>query len=163
MLMAGKIRVDDRCRAGCDQDRLGGDDLVVGDQTNGLRPIDDGARLEERHAGLFQIGLIDVVETINLSIFVSDHRCPVEARLANRPAKAACIFKDFGEMRGVDQQLFGHAASNDAGATIAVFFGKRDAGAVERSDARCAHAAGPPAYHEEIVVKGGVGHGSDFF
>src|SRR5581483_10228034 len=54
---------------------------------------------------------------------------------------------------GVDEELLGHAAADDAGAAEAVFLRDRHLGAMPRGDAGGAHASRAAADDEEVVVE----------
>ena len=58
-------------------------------------------------------------------------------------------------MRGIDKQLFRHAAPDDAGAAIAVFLGHGHAGAMAGGDARGPYAARTGTDYKQVKV---VGH-----
>ena len=96
------------------------------------------------------------LEPRNLLVLGRDQCRPVEVRLADRPAEAARILEVVGEAAGVDEQLLGHAAADDAGAADAILLRDGDLGAVAGRDARRAHAARAGADHEQIVVE--LGH-----
>ena len=74
-----------------------------------------------------------------------------------RPAEALGGLEGGGELAGVDHELLGHAAANDAGAADAVFLGDGDAGSGQRRHPRGPHSAGAGADDEEVVVV--LGHG----
>ena len=60
-----------------------------------------------------------------------------------------------GKMCAVNQKLFGHSATNDTGAAIAVFFRDRHLGAVGRGNARGPDPAGAGADYKQVKI---VGH-----
>ena len=72
------------------------------------------------------------------------------------PAEAARVLEVVGEAAGIDEELLGHAAADDAGAAEPVLLGDGDLGAVARRNARRAHAARAGADHEQVEV--GLGH-----
>ena len=72
------------------------------------------------------------------------------------PAKAGSVFELGAETRRIDQKLFRHAAADDAGAADAILFREHHARAMERGDARGAHATRATAYDEQIDVV--IGH-----
>src|SRR3546814_10194478 len=59
---------------------------------------------------------------------------PVEAAVGHVPAELAGVVNILREMGAIDEQLLGHAATDDAGAADAMFLRHRDARAVRGSD-----------------------------
>src|SRR5687767_7724528 len=55
-------------------------------------------------------------------------------------------------MGAVNEQLFGHAAADDAGAADPVLLGDRDLGVMRCRNPRRAHAARSRAYHEQVEI-----------
>src|SRR5579872_2265116 len=68
------------------------------------------------------------------------------------PTETGGIFEFGVKSRGVDQELLGHAATDDAGTTEPVFLGDHDARPMFGGDARGANAARSASDHEKIDV-----------
>jgi hypothetical protein len=68
--------------------------------------------------------------------------------------KPAGILELVGETAGIDQQLLGHAAADDAGAADAIRYslGQPDPDAETCRDPSRAHAAGAATDNEQIIV-----------
>ena len=108
--------------------------------------------------GRFEVADIGLVEPVDLLVLVGDERRPVEGDLLGRPAEADGILEILGILGRIDEELFRHAAADDAGAADTVFFGDRHLRAMLGGDARRPDAARARADDEEIVVE--VGHRS---
>src|SRR5690606_2848380 len=72
-------------------------------------------------------------------------------------AIAGRIPEMLGELRGVDEQLLGHASANDAGSAEAVLLGDRYPLAQGGGNPAGAHPTGAAAGNDEIIVE--FGHG----
>src|SRR3546814_6431676 len=79
--------------------------------------------LQSLHAGIGQQRLVDALQAVDLPVLVGDQGRPVEAGGRHRPAEAGGILEVLVEVGGVGQQLFRHAAADDAGAAVAVGLG----------------------------------------
>ncbi len=112
------------------------------------RPLHD-----ELSARRLKIADIDLVEPVDLKILVFDQRGPIKRHLVRCPAEADSIFEFLGKLGSVNEKLLGHTATDDAGATDAIFFCHRNLGAMFGSDTRGAHTAGTCSNHEKIVVE----------
>ena len=113
----------------------------------------NGATLQNFNTGGFKVFDINTVQSVNLGIFVF-HQCrPIEFGIGHRPTETGRIFKLFGEMAGIDKQLFRHAAANNACAADAIFFRHRHFRAMACAHARRAHAAAARADNKKIVIK----------
>ncbi|MCH9019225.1 MAG: DUF1549 domain-containing protein [Proteobacteria bacterium] len=108
--------------------------------------------VDDRDAAVLEHPPVDAVEPRDLVVLVGDQPRPVEAALADRPAEALGVLEVVREVRGVDQELLGHAADVDAGAAEVALLGDRDTRAIARRDARRAHPARAAADDEEVVV-----------
>ena len=139
--------------AGGDQDLGRGDTLLAVDQQQGVFVLEHGAVLHNRDAGLFDIGLVETFQPVNLAVLVGDQRGPVELALPEGPAIAGRVHDVFLELAGIDQELLGNAAADDAGAAQAVFLGQRHARTGQRRHAAGAHAARAAANDEKVVVE----------
>jgi hypothetical protein len=86
-------------------------------------------------AGALDIPLVDRLQPGDLAILVGDQR--LQSKLAShRPAIAGGVLEMLGKLRGIDIELFRHAAADDAGAAEAVFLGDADPLAERRRNAR---------------------------
>ena len=140
----------DRRRARGDQHRLGAHRLSL--QGHGVRIFQCAADLEQIDAGIAQEIDVDAVEAVDLGVLVGDERGPVEARRPGVPAEGPGILEVLAVMGAIDQELFGDAAANDAGAADPKFLAHADAGAVRGGDPGRAHPTRAGADDEEVVI-----------
>ena len=152
MFVAGQCAVLGRAAAGGDQDLVGGDGAVLRLKPDRVAVDQRGTRLQGFAAGALHILAVETFEPGDLAILVGDQGRPVEACLRHGPAIASRVLEMFGKLRGVDEQLLGNAAADDAGAAETVFLGDADLLAEGRRDAGRAHPAGTAADDEEVVV-----------
>ena len=111
-----------RAGAGGDQDFFGCDFLLRIDQQQCVFILEHGTILQDGHTGFFDIGRVQALQPVDFLVLVGDKCGPVEFRLSHGPAITRRIQEIFGKMAGIDQQLLGNAAANDAGAAHAPFF-----------------------------------------
>ena len=76
--------------------------------------------IEDLDTRLFEIAAVNPGQAFDLSVFALDQGRPIKPRFAHAPAKAFSMLKTVTELRGVDEQLFGHAAADHARASHAV-------------------------------------------
>ena len=105
-------------------------------------------------AGPVEVTAIGRFQPADLGVLGCSQLRPVETGFPDGPAEAGGIGELAGEARGVDQQLLGHAAADDAGAADPERLGDSDAGAVAGRNARGANPTGARADNEEIMVEG---------
>jgi hypothetical protein len=155
MLCAGEGG-DSRARTDRDEDALGSLFGPIA-QADAMRAGDDGALVDDLDAVVLQRLGIGAVDPVDLLQHVVAQRLPVErALIGHLPAETLGVLQVLGEMRAVDQQLLGHAATDHAGAADAIFLRHRHPGAVRRGNAAGARATRPCADDEEVVIV--VGH-----
>ena len=140
------------------EDLVGGDSAVLRLDAHGVGVDQHGARMERLAAGLFDAMLVEAFEPRDFVLLVGDQGAPVETCLGHSPAIAGCVGEMFGKLRGVNVELFRHAAADDAGAAVAELLGDGDALAEPRRHARGANAARAAADDKKIVVV--TGHGA---
>ena len=73
---------------------------------------------------------MQMVEPIHLSAHIGQQDAGVGANPLDMPAIAGCIGEQVFVGRAINQQLFGHAAADHAGATHAIALHNRHPGAV---------------------------------
>ena len=128
---------------GRDED-IRGADRFSGRECDGVAVDDSRSRLEATHLGPLECRDIGRFEPVDLAIFVGDQRRPVEFRLSDGPAETGRILEVVRKARGIDEEFFGHATANDAGAAEAVFFRDGDLDTIlRRGDARGAYTPEP--------------------
>lgn len=89
-----------------------------------LLPIDfDRVRINEcchspvdHHAGVDKQVLINAIQALDFFGLVVAQNRPVELALAHSPAETRGIFKFFGKVRAVDEELLRNTADVDTGA-----------------------------------------------
>lgn len=108
--------------------------------------------VEDVGLGVLQPLAIEAFEPGDFLVLRRDQLFPVEATFADAPAETFGILEIFRELRGINEQLLRHAAANDAGTAITVFFSYSHALAERGRHAAAAHAAGTTTDNEEIVV-----------
>jgi hypothetical protein len=132
-----------------------GDDAAAAGEAHFMGPENFRALLEHFDAGLEQIGLVNVGQARNFAFLGGDELFPVEfRRLGQAPAEGFRLRKILGEARGVDIELFRHAAANDAGSADTEFLGDHAFGAMSGGDSRGAHAARTGANDEQVSFIG---------
>src|SRR5579863_10309746 len=156
VLDAGNGIAVGRRAAGGDQIIFSTHALAVG-QLHDVGICNHGASLDDRDSDLLQRGDVRRFKPGDLLIFVGDQGWPIERRLRHGPAISGGVLEFGPKARRIGQELLGHAATNDAGATDAVLFRHHDACAVLRGDTRGPHAARTTANDEKINVV--IGHG----
>src|SRR5690606_7567989 len=104
---------------------------------------------------LFEAAPIEALEPRDLAILVGDQCRPVEFAFADTPAITRRILEVLGKLRGIDEQLLGHAATDHACAAEAIFLGDRHALAHRRGKAARANPAGAAANDKKVVVEFG--------
>src|SRR5262245_33070430 len=117
-----------------------------------MRIDDIGMALEKGDAGVAQKLAIDIVEPLNLLVFVCYQFCPIEAPRLSRPAVAREIVEVFAIMGSVNQQFLRNATDVDAGAAEITLFGYGDLGAERSRHPARPHAAGARTDGKQIVV-----------
>ena len=142
-----------RPAAGGDEDGFGCHLAGLGLDAHRVRPGERGAGHNELGARCLQVADIDGVEAVDLAVLGRDQGRPVEFAVADGPAVPFGRLKIRGKMAGIDKELLGHAAANDASAADAVFLGDGDPGAVPGGDPACAHPARTGADDEKVVVE----------
>ena len=95
--------------------------------------------MERVASGLFHALPVKAFQSRDLAILVGDEGPPVEFRLWQDPAVAGRVLEMFGKLRGVDIELLGYAAADDAGAAVAILLGDGDALSKTSRDARSAN------------------------
>ncbi len=153
--MAGQCWMRRRPATGGDQDLVGGDGAVLAQKMDHVRVDDHRPRMEGLAAGALDIFLVDRLQPADFAILVGDQCAPVETGFRHRPAIAGGVGEMLRKLRGVDIELFRHAAADDAGAAKTVFLGDANALAECSGNARRPHPAGAAADDEEIVVVSG--------
>ena len=96
---------------------------------------------------------IKAFQAVDLGSNIVAQDAPIKCRTFGVPAKTLCVVQIFGEMRSINQQLFGHTAANDAGAANTMLLRHGNTRAMRCSNARSTDAAGACANDEEIIVK----------
>ena len=152
MLDAGDRRSMIGRAAGRDQNTIRANGLAGGEPQR-VRVLEHRTRLDDARARLLDIGGVDVLKPGDLLVLVGNEVRPVKRRGRNGPAETGRVLDLLMDMRGIDEQLLGHAAANDAGAAEAVFLGDGDAGSVTGRDPRGAHPARAAADHEQIDIR----------
>src|SRR5690606_8848643 len=112
-----------------------------------------GSTMNQRDTGAGQQVVIDAVEAGYLGVLVLYQALPVEGFHRAIPAMAPGVLDVLGEMCGVGQQLLGHTAHVDAGASQMELFGYRNPRAEPGGHAAGTHAAGAGADNETIKIK----------
>jgi hypothetical protein len=149
-------RREHRPAAGGDQDGLGREApflLAVGGLD--VHPVlvqQTTVAAQHLDPGLLKKALVDPFQAVDLPVLVGDEARPVEGGLADLPAEAGSVLEVLVEVAGIDQELLGHAAADDAGAAVAVGLDNGHLGAGLRCHARRAHAARAAADDEEVEV-----------
>jgi hypothetical protein len=145
MLVARERRIAIGRRTGRDEDHLRGHQAAIA-EAHLVRAFERGAGLDQLGPGALEIADIGRVQRVDHPVLAGDEGRPVEARrLGQRPAEAAGVLELLGEARGIDEQLLGHAAADDAGAADAVRLGHHHLRAMLRGDAaRRARRPSPP-------------------
>ena len=142
---------------GGDQQVSGVEGAVRLDQMHLIGPGDQGTVADDLHARLFQIGGIGGFEPGDFLFLVGHQGGPIEAGV-DLPAEARGDVEHVAETGGIDIELLGHAATNDAGAADAKFLDDGDPGAIGGRHARGAHPAGAGSDNDKIIAIGAVGH-----
>src|SRR6185312_271588 len=88
-----------------------------------------GPAVGELRAGVLQVAHVDTGEPGDLLVLLGDEVLPAEAGLADGPAIALRNLEMMREFRGIDHELLGHAAADDAGAADPVLLGDGHPGA----------------------------------
>ena len=162
-LHAGQVLGHHRFAAGGDEHLLRCHFLATVLRVDG-QPVgaqEAGVAGKALHAGLVQVGGIGAFQPRDLGILGGDELFPVEGSRGHVPAEAPTFLEALRKARGVYQQLLGHAAADDAGATVAKALGNAHTCTVLGRDAGRAHAARAAADDEEIEVERGLGHGME--
>jgi len=108
--------------------------------------------MHDRHLGADQVVFVQATQASDFLVLGLDQLGPGKFGGPHGPAKALGIGKVFGKVGRVDQQFFGHAAANDAGAPITKVLGNGHTCAEAGGNTRCAHTARAAADDEELVV-----------
>ena len=162
-LHAGQLLGHHRFAAGGDEHLFGRHFLAAILHVDG-HPVgtqEAGVAGKTRHAGLVQVGGVGAFQPRDLGILGGDELFPVEGSWGHVPAEAPTFLEALRKARGVYQQLLGHAAADDAGATVAKALGNAHTRTVLGRDAGRAHAARAATDDEEIEVERGLGHGME--
>ena len=122
-----------------------------------LRADDGRARPEDGDLVIVERLAIESLEPVDLGQHIVAQNVPVEPALGHVPAELARVVDILGKMRAIDEQLLGHASTDDASAADPILLRHRDARAVRGRDARRAHAARTGADDEKIIVE--IAHG----
>ena len=126
---------------------------LAGREPNRVGVFQHRAGLDDVPAGLLDIGGVDALEAGDLLVLVGDQRRPVERDLSDRPAEAGGVLDLVPDVRADNEQLFRHAAPDDAGAAHPVLFGHHDPGAMAGGDAGGADPARTATNDEQIDVE----------
>src|SRR5690606_1166849 len=156
VLDAGQLLGLQRAAAGGDEDLLRRDGLVLADDLDRMRVLEDGAAVDQVDAGLAEVGRVDARQAGDLDILGLEEGRPVELRPLEGPAVALGDLQGVADLGGHDHELLRHAAADDAGAADAEPLGDGHALAAEGGQSGRADAAGAGADDEEVVVV--VGH-----
>ena len=149
------LRLEDRRASGRHKNLAGGHGAAVVQEADRIGIDDLGAALDDLYAGPLEVGGIDFRQAGNFLLLRRGELAPLEGgRHRHGPAEPARVGEIIDEAAGIDIELLGHAAANDAGAADAELFGDHHLGAVASGNARCAHAARPGTDDEEIDVVG---------
>ena len=123
-----------------------------------LDPHGVGAR--HHHTGIdhfrivrFKPLAVDAFKARDLLILVGDQRCPVESRFTDRPAIARRILDQLGVLRGIDHQLLGNTAANNAGTAKPALFRHRHLLAKRSGNTPCPHATRAAADNKKVIVE----------
>ena len=139
MFVAGQSRVGIGPPAGRDQDLIGSNRPPLALDTHGMRVDQHRARMERVASGLFHAQPVKAFQSRDLAILVGHKGPPVELRLWQNPAVAGRVLEVLRKLRGVDIELLGYAAADDACASVAKLLGDGDALSKASSDARSAN------------------------
>jgi hypothetical protein len=120
---------------------------------NGIRSGQLGPRGDDLRPGIFQPVTVEPLQPVDLAILVGNQCRPVEAGLADPEAISVCILEMLVELRGVDEQLLGNTAANDAGSAEPVLFGDGHLLAQARRQTCCANAAGSATNDKQVEVE----------
>src|SRR5690606_30187280 len=141
--------------SGGDDDPFRGHRLPRADEPAGMGVDELRACLEDLRAGILQSQAIEPFEAANFPILCGNQLFPVEACFAHLPAESGRVLEMFGELRCIDEQLFRHAAANDAGSPEPVFLRNRHPLAEGSREPSRPDTAGTSADHEKVVVESG--------
>ena len=136
--------------AGGDQDVVGG--VMARGDLNRVRVDEDRAALDDLDAAVLEHVDVDLLQPIELLVLGGDQNGPVEGWRGHGPAEAGRVGKRIGELRAIDEELFRHAAAQDAGAADAALLDDRDARAVAAGAARAGDAARAGADREQVEI-----------
>ncbi len=139
-----------RMASGGEQDVVGG--VMASADFDRVRVGEDSAALDDLDAAVLQHVDVDLLQPIELFVLGGDQDGPVEGRRRHGPAKAGGIGKRIGELRAVDQELFRHAAAQDAGAADPALLDDRDARAIAAGAARAGDAARSGADRDQVEI-----------
>src|SRR5262249_35919654 len=114
MFEARDGRPHPRRSAGGDEDVARTDFFSSRDKTYRVGIFQDGAALDELHAGALKRRGIGEFKPRNLAILIGNEARPVEYRFAQRPAVARRVLEFVGKTRGVDEELFRNTAADHA-------------------------------------------------
>ena len=154
MFDAGNVRRHPNAAANGNQDLIRRDHPILTDQLNAVRIQKPGLGHDQLGPRLGQVGNIHPRKPSDLRIFARQKGRPVKGRglLRQGPAKALRSLESMAKFRGIDHELFGHAAANDAGTADPVLFGDRHPSAGHGRQSRRPHAARPGTDHKQVVV-----------
>ena len=102
--------------AGRDEDVLGGHRPVVADQANLVSADKFRPLVKHLRPGRADVLGVEAFEARDLFFLGVAQRGPVEAAVADCPAKSGGVFEGFREARGVDHQLLRHQGDRGAAA-----------------------------------------------
>src|SRR5690606_16764536 len=141
-------------RTGGDQNVFRRQVSLLPDEMHAVGAGDEAPIPNDLDARLFEIGRVGAFEPGDFLFLVGDECRPVESGI-DLPAEAGGDIEHIVEARGVDIELFGDAAANDAGATDAELLDNGDLGAIGGRHAGGGDAAGAGTNHDEIIA---IGH-----
>ena len=135
----GCMRV--RPSAGGDDDRLCRHRLSGLQQPDRMGIDEFRARFQDLGIGAGETFLVEAFQPGDFNILGRHQLLPVEAAFADRPAETRRILEMLMELRGIDEELFRHAAADDAGAAVAILLGDRHFLAERGGDTGAAHTS----------------------
>src|SRR5215472_9146165 len=142
VLDATNRMAEERRRPGGDKNVIAANARSRSEETNRGFVLDHGARLDDLHTRLLEVGAVGALKPRYLLVHIGDQSRPIESGRRHGPAETRGILEGVWKTRRVDQERLWYATADDAGAADAILLGDHHPRAMAGCDSRGPHTAG---------------------